>query len=368
MANLVEIVINGRDNTGAAFNRVLGNTKQVSKEMKSFGTVIGNVGSAASSLGNTAFSNLASKTASLIFVGEALALTFRKVNLTLKGTLIGLAAAGAAYGVAKVMEYREATEAAAEATKRLNEILRDSSIAAGWDEELMKMQELGVAHEKRLEQIEELSIAKVDAALIDKAIASEEVRYANDVTKLKLKTSQIVIDKKEDERKKKLGQEQLYAQGAVTIFGNLADAAAAFGKKGFAVWKALKIGEAIASTYAGAARALADYPWPYSIAVAASVVAAGVANVATIAAAKPGGQAHGGLEYVPQESTFLLSKGERVIQPRQNEQLQDFLDRGGSGGGGTTMVTVNLDGRAILKYIGQASSDGRLTINSRAVT
>lgn len=368
MANIVQVIINGKDNTPAAFNRVLANTKQISKEMRSFGTVISNVGNAASSLGANAFAGLANRTASLVVTGEALALTFRKVNLTLKGTAIGLAVAGAAYGVAKVMEYRDAVEAAAEASKKLAEIQRDSSIAALFNDETRAIEELSVAHEKRLEQIKELSIAKVDAALIDRAIEAEEIRATNELTKLKLAQSQKAIDKKEAERKKKLEQDQQYAQGAVTIFGNLADAAAAFGRKGFAVWKALKIGEAIASTYAGAARALADYPWPYSIAVAAAVVAAGIANVATIAAAKPGGQAHGGLEYVPEESTFLLSKGERVIQPRQNEQLQDFLDRGGSSGGQTTMVTVNLDGRAILKYVGQASNDGRLTINARAVT
>jgi len=98
--------------------------------------------------------------------------------------------------------------------------------------------------------------------------------------------------------------------------------------------------------------------------------AAGIASTVALAQglALAGGIAHGGLEYVPQESTFLLQKGERVIQPRQNEQLQDMLDRGGSGGGGMTMVTINLDGRSILKYIGQASADGRLTINARAIS
>lgn len=43
------------------------------------------------------------------------------------------------------------------------------------------------------------------------------------------------------------------------------------------------------------------------------------------------GAAHGGLESVPAESTFLLQKGERVLSPNQNKDLKDYMaqrDRG----------------------------------------
>lgn len=50
------------------------------------------------------------------------------------------------------------------------------------------------------------------------------------------------------------------------------------------------------------------------------------------------GIAHSGLENVPREGTYLLNEGEAVLQPRQNEDLRQFLnDQKGKGG-----VTPNL--------------------------
>ena len=70
----------------------------------------------------------------------------------------------------------------------------------------------------------------------------------------------------------------------------------------------------------------------------AGATAAGTAGAglgAGLAAA--GGAAHGGLEYVPRETTYLLDEGERVLSPNQNRDLTDFLARGGGGG---TVINV----------------------------
>ncbi len=95
-------------------------------------------------------------------------------------------------------------------------------------------------------------------------------------------------------------QEQMNAQQRIATYQNMAAAMAgamysmyvasgSHNKAMFTLYKAFAISEAIISTYAGAARALKDFPFPYSIAVAAIVTAAGLARVATIAAQKPGG-------------------------------------------------------------------------------
>lgn len=56
------------------------------------------------------------------------------------------------------------------------------------------------------------------------------------------------------------------------------------------------------------------------------------------------GIAHGGMDYIPSESTFLLDKGERVLSPRQNKDLTDFLAKGGtSKGSGDTNITITID-------------------------
>ncbi|WP_444927184.1 hypothetical protein ACJJI4_04235 [Microbulbifer sp. TRSA002] len=53
---------------------------------------------------------------------------------------------------------------------------------------------------------------------------------------------------------------------------------------------------------------------------------------------EPAGIAHGGLDYVPKESTYLLDRGERVLSPNQNADLTAAL----KGGGLQSSITVNL--------------------------
>lgn len=87
---------------------------------------------------------------------------------------------------------------------------------------------------------------------------------------------------------------QAQAQATAQIFGNLATVAEAFGKKGFAAMKAASMAEAIVNTYAAANVALKSAPPPFNFALAASVVAAGLANVAKIAATSYGSRGIGG--------------------------------------------------------------------------
>jgi hypothetical protein len=75
-----------------------------------------------------------------------------------------------------------------------------------------------------------------------------------------------------------------------------------------------------------------------------------------------GGIAHGGLSDVPAEQTYLLDKGERVLSPNQNTDLTEFLR-----GGRMTHVVINLDGRAIYEGMTEASRDGRLVIDAKAI-
>jgi len=83
-------------------------------------------------------------------------------------------------------------------------------------------------------------------------------------------------------------------------------------------------------------------------AVAAASLAAGLAGMAASAATGAGtlgGVAHGGLDNVPRESTFLLDKGERVLSPRQNTDLTSFLNSQGSAPGAANdgITTTNGD-------------------------
>jgi len=62
---------------------------------------------------------------------------------------------------------------------------------------------------------------------------------------------------------------------------------------------------------------------------ATSPLAAGAIAAASSTLA---GMAHSGLDYIPQEGTWLLDKGERVLSPRQNKDLTSFLSATPKGG------------------------------------
>lgn len=86
-------------------------------------------------------------------------------------------------------------------------------------------------------------------------------------------------------------------------------------KKNSTAYRIAAIGEATASTYAGAARALKDYKWPYNLLVMAAVIASGLAQVNQIRKMSNEGYAWGGYtghggKY---QAAGIVHKGEYVI-------------------------------------------------------
>ena len=99
--------------------------------------------------------------------------------------------------------------------------------------------------------------------------------------------------------------------------------------------------KAIALAGANGTASWAAAPWPIN----AGAPAFGAAMSATAAGFVSGiaGIAHGGLDNVPSESTFLLQKGERVLSPNQNSDLTSFLSgKGGGGGGGVNIANLEV--------------------------
>ena len=214
-------------------------------------------------------------------------------------------------------------------------------------------------YEKRLENIGNLAVAEGENFHIIEAAHAEHAAHIEEIHKFSA------------QRRAQMNKQ--FADASAQMFGNLAATAAAFGEKGFKAWKAFATAQALVNTYSSAVaayNAMAGIPFvgpALATAAAAAAIAAGLANVAVIQSTNPVGAAHGGMDFVPAEQTFLLNKGERVISPRQNEDLTDFLN-GGGGGGGPMVVNVMLDNEVLARAIGQMSRDGRLDISARAVT
>lgn len=106
-----------------------------------------------------------------------------------------------------------------------------------------------------------------------------------------------------------------------------------------------------ATTFAGAFSATAAIPIigpiiaPGVAAASTSAMLAGAAASGAAGAAAGSaiaGIAHGGLENVPEDATFFLKQGERVLAPNQNRDLENFMQDGGGGRGGVTIQEVNI--------------------------
>ncbi|MBY6104908.1 hypothetical protein KUW19_00230 [Ferrimonas balearica] len=92
-------------------------------------------------------------------------------------------------------------------------------------------------------------------------------------------------------------------------------------------------------------------------AAAATFAAFGAGLTAAAVGAASGmlaGAAHGGLGYVPNESTYLLQRGERVLSPRQNQDLTQFIN--GGGGGGNNINITGTDPAAIAREVDRVLS------------
>lgn len=347
--------------------------------------------------------------------------------------------------------------------EQLSDIFRklDSSYTASYQEELNKRHEaeleLDQARNQRLielqafqdealaatmesqAQLDELGLAQFDAERLrlemafqeklrwlgEHQLAEEEFHQYSEQAQAAHQAALTALEKRETAARQAIQRQNLSTvQG---IFGNLAQAAQAFGKKGHDAYKAFATSEAIISTYLAANKAMAEVPYPLNFVAAAAVVAAGLANVIKINTSEPAGIAHGGLDFVPGEATYLLQRGERVLQPTANRALTEFLDQQRaiqpiftnlmaagvpdvlresrvpslqistelsrqiipsqdrliqparhqdilpsdgdrqSGAGLPINIQLTLDGRVLADWIGDASGDGRLQIQSVAI-
>lgn len=72
------------------------------------------------------------------------------------------------------------------------------------------------------------------------------------------------------------------------------------------------------------------------------------------------GQFHDGIDNVPSTGTYLLEKGERVVDRRLNEDLTKALAEGGSGvGGGSNTLSINVNGVSDAETINRVISEQR---------
>lgn len=101
----------------------------------------------------------------------------------------------------------------------------------------------------------------------------------------------------------------------------------------FALQQGFSVASSLVAAYTAYAQAFADpsaMTLPQKFLGATAVMAALTPALATIASVSIDGMAHDGIDNIPKEGTWLLDKGERVVDSRTNADLKDFIANGGS--------------------------------------
>lgn len=115
---------------------------------------------------------------------------------------------------------------------------------------------------------------------------------------------EVKLNKWKSEQDKKIEKEKLqakikmateYTDASLALLNHLAQTGLMNEKTLFRMNQAFSIAKGVMNTYEGATKALASAPPPLNVALAAMVIATGLAQVASIASQKPKGFAHGGV-------------------------------------------------------------------------
>lgn len=137
-----------------------------------------------------------------------------------------------------------------------------------------------------------------------------------------------------------------------TVFG---EQSAAY-KAMFAIQKGFAIAQSMIAIQQGIANAM-SLPFPANLAAAATVAAETASIIGNIKAIGLTGMAHDGIASVPEEGTWLLNKGERVLNPQQNKDLTNYLNNRQNGSSeGNVQISQQItfaDGAASVNTQGQ---------------
>ncbi|HCA5026853.1 TPA: transglycosylase SLT domain-containing protein [Acinetobacter baumannii] len=242
----------------------------------------------------------------------------------------------------------------------------------------LAMWKLESQHQEGYSQLGDLLTQSQKATLDDQTLSDQErYKQLNDIYHEYLETKKALglqYAKEEQDLVKSQHQEQLnlwgnllgqaqntWSQLTQSVKDANGEQSAAY-KAMFVMQQAFSIASTLVAAHSAAAQVAADATIPFfgaKIAASEAMLAMGYAQAGMIAAQTIAGIAHGGLDYVPSESTYLLDEGERVLSPRQNQDLTRFMANQQSSGSGVK-VTINNYGND--KVETSQDADGNLMV------
>ena len=214
---------------------------------------------------------------------------------------------------------------------------------------------------------------------IDKEKSEAEQDYKTDKLKIDgitdpAKRMEALEKLNENHQKRMAAIEKKYADARQSIaddmYGGFAAAMTLFGQENtkamqmaFNAHKAFSIGQATVNMWTAATDAWNDptnVTTGQKIAAAALAVSQNMGNIANIKSTNVSGMAHDGIDNIPREGTWLLDKGERVVDQRTNGDLKDFLSAQKSGGSNSQPIEVN----APLNINGNVNSSDKMVMDA----
>lgn len=155
----------------------------------------------------------------------------------------------------------------------------------------------------------------------------------------------------DNEQQKRLQDNIELLNSSSQLFSSMGDLIGAFGgessdayKAMFAISKGFAIASTTLSMFTNIGKA-AEVGFPANIPIIAQATAQGVSIISSIKGTNLSGQAHSGIDYIPREGTWLLDKGERVVDARTNTDLKNFLQSSNEGLSGFSVnVPVTISG------------------------
>lgn len=184
-----------------------------------------------------------------------------------------------------------------------------------------------------------------------------ESQYQRDIDLLKEARDQMLITEEEYQRDRialQAGYGAEYLNSLSGFFGAMLGKSSSAYQALFFAQKSFYLAQAGMNVWKAASDAYANEPgtvWQKMGAAALATIESG-AFVSLIEAATPVGMAHDGIDNIPKEGTWLLDKGERVVDSRTNADLKDYLANQKSGGG-----DVNIHNTITIASGGSATSE-----------
>lgn len=231
----------------------------------------------------------------------------------------------------------EKTKDAAERSRLLNASYRaedndyETKRQRAWNTyQGMKANQAGIGAYFQLDQEKNTADANVSEALKYNLITDEEAKA--DLLKNEEEFLRARLDLN-------LSFGEQIAGSYADMFKNMLGEQSAAYKAMFVVEKAAAIARSTVAIQAGIALA-AENPFPLNLAAMATVAAETASIISNIQSATMTvtGMAHDGIANIPEEGTWLLNKGERVLNPQDNKAFTDFINSQSSG---EPNITIN---------------------------